>query len=540
MHNHLLTFIKKNFKSIVFILIVILLPAIYILVYKTGGIKYVYSHTMYIPILLAGAFLGFPFGAITGLVAGVILGPFMPLVVITGEPQLLTNWMYRLIVFVLVGLISGIVSNHLKRIISKNRKLMSTNLETGIPNINYLINLKDEKKLYTLCTIIFSDINHITNEYGISICNKLLKKVYKDLKLELPDRTIIIQPNTEKFWVMMPEQDLDKAALSITNILKKDTSLCENRVYVEYFVGIHKPHNLEECKNLIPFRETDRLARHAEKNNLPYKTYEKNIVDSKHQLKLLSDFEIALKEDQTFLTYHPIVDVKTLKIIGLEALIRWNHPTQGLIQPNGFIPLIEGTKLVEPLLDWVLEKSLGKVKNFYDKDCNTVVSVNISGKNFRDKDLSKKIFKLLDIFNVKPQNIIVEITETVLMNNPEQSQKILDELKEKNILIAIDDFGTGYSSFNYLSRFTIDFLKIDRSFISKIHEPGIFEIVKSTIDLAHKLSYKVVAEGIETLETFKILKHLNCDMAQGYFFTKPVHQDDIIDYYLENETYSID
>jgi len=537
MGNKLKVLFKDNYKLIVSILVFFSIPAIYFLVYFTGGIKFVYSHTMYIPILLAGMFLGSPYGLIAALLGGIVLGPIMPLEVSTGEPQLLMNWMYRLLMFVAIGGLSQHFSSRFRRKALLNKKLMSTNIETDIPNTNSLIDYPCNSYKYTVITVLVSDRVDITEIFGGDIFIQIMYKTFKHLKAELPKDSIIIQTDTDKLGIIYPQGESKLDAEKINKILSKSITVDDINIYVEFYVGVCTDKSLKECKTLIPFRESDKFARHAKKYNLTYVISNETKIQKPLQIELLGDFAQALEKEETFLTYQPIVNLANMDIIGFEALIRWNHSIKGLIYPNDFIPLIERTKLVHPLFDWVIQKSLAKINEFKQHKIDTIVSINLSAKNFKSQNLSKKVIDMVKNANIIPYQLKLEITETVLMDNPEESQNIIKQFRENGLKIAIDDFGTGYSSFSYLSKFHVDYLKIDYSFISRIHEPAIFEIIKAMINLAHQLKFEAIAEGIETKEQLKQLIDLGCDYAQGYLFAKPIHQDDVIDYYKKTSTY---
>ena len=537
MGNKLKVLFKDNYKLIVSILVFFSIPAIYFLVYFTGGIKFVYSHTMYIPILLAGMFLGSPYGLIAALIGGIVLGPIMPLEVSTGEPQLLMNWMYRLLMFVAIGGLSQHFSSRFRRKALLNKKLMSTNIETDIPNTNSLIDYPCNSYKYTVITVLVSDRVDITEIFGGDIFIQIMYKTFKHLKAELPKDSIIIQTDTDKLGIIYPQGESKLDAEKINKILSKSITVDDINIYVEFYVGVCTDKSLKECKTLIPFRESDKFARHAKKYNLTYVISNETKIQKPLQIELLGDFAQALEKEETFLTYQPIVNLANMDIIGFEALIRWNHSIKGLIYPNDFIPLIERTKLVHPLFDWVIQKSLAKINEFKQHKIDTIVSINLSAKNFKSQNLSKKVIDMVKNANIIPYQLKLEITETVLMDNPEESQNIIKQYRENGLKIAIDDFGTGYSSFSYLSKFHVDYLKIDYSFISRIHEPAIFEIIKAMINLAHQLKFEAIAEGIETKEQLKQLIDLGCDYAQGYLFAKPIHQDDVIDYYKKTSTY---
>ena len=529
--------IKQHYKVVTIVLVVLSLPAVYAFVYFTGGIKYVYSHTMYIPILLAGFILGGPYGLITAFLAGILLGPLMPLEVSTGEQQPTINWLYRLFIFMAIGGLSGYFSDRFRRLLSKNKQLVSINQDTLVPNVNFIDMIPDNNNRYTVASVVISDRNNINEVFGYEVYNKVVNMTYMHLIQNLPSGSYIVQSDSHLLWVIVPFEDTKADTNKIIDAVNIPIILEDVNVFVEYYVGAGKTSTLRECKKLTPFRESDRFARFAEKNNLPYAIYDEDNAIKQHQFNLLSEFKHALETDETYLTYHPIIDLKTMSIYQFEALIRWQHPEKGLIMPGEFIPLVENTQLVHPLVDWVVNKGLVKMHEFNTNNIQCRFSFNISSKNFNDEKLYTKIIQFLENNDIDPGQVSLEITETVLMNKPEISKVIIKRFKKLGLNIAIDDFGKGYSSFAYLSQFEIDYVKIDRFFINRIKDESIFEIVKASINLAHQLNFKVVAEGVETLDTLNIMRDLDCDYVQGFYFTKPVHQDDVINYYLQHKDY---
>lgn len=221
---------------------------------------------------------------------------------------------------------------------------------------------------------------------------------------------------------------------------------------------------------------------------------------------------------------------------GLEALIRWQHPNRGLIMPDNFIPLVEQTQLIHLLTDWVIKKAIEKNTILHERQLKMQISVNVSVKNLLDPEFINRVNKIIDEYKASPIDIEFEITESMLMSNPDEIKKILEKMKKRGHLISIDDFGTGYSSLAYLSQFPIDIVKIDRYFIQDLnHNESTRQIVESTINLAHNLGFKVVAEGVEDEEILNYLRQYGCDYGQGYYFAKPLRDQEIDDWYNKHK-----
>jgi predicted signal transduction protein with EAL and GGDEF domain len=244
---------------------------------------------------------------------------------------------------------------------------------------------------------------------------------------------------------------------------------------------------------------------------------------SRDDLSLKSELREAIQSDQLSLYYQPQIDHRSQRVSGLEALVRWNHPSRGLLAPDQFIPLAEDAGLIAPLTHWVLKTALAQLVALQKKGYDLTMAVNLSVRNLHDMELPASILALLAESGVAPQDLILEITESAVMTNPSDGLTILTELDRMGVTLAIDDFGTGYSSLAYLKRLPVDELKIDKSFVTDREEnDNAAVIVRSTIDLAHNLGLKVTAEGVETRGAWDLLEILGCDNSQGYFMGKPM------------------
>jgi len=253
-------------------------------------------------------------------------------------------------------------------------------------------------------------------------------------------------------------------------------------------------------------------------------------------LKLQGEMNQALERKEFILHFQPILDLKTGTTAGVEALVRWNHPERGLLYPADFIAFAEENGSIIPIGLWVLEKAC-KTLHIFQAKLDSVnaeapplfMAFNLSSRQFSDIDLVRNISEIIDSTGVNPEQIKLEITETLLMDNPARAAVTLNGIKAMGLEVAIDDFGTGYSSLSYLHRFQIDTLKIDRSFVSTATmNGGSMEVVRAIIGLARNLGLDIVAEGIEQPEQVTLLRDLQCDYGQGYFFSEPVGRDQIL------------
>lgn len=262
-------------------------------------------------------------------------------------------------------------------------------------------------------------------------------------------------------------------------------------------------------------------------------------MDLRHRrnFRILQDFKAALgAKNQLSLVFQPRMDVQTGEVGSAEALLRWDHPVLGPISPVEFIPVIEASAYARRLTEWVLDEALGNLAAWRARGLRLKLSINLSASNLEEQDFFERIMAKLSVHQVSPDQIELELTETVMMKETEGAFGLLDKLKSAGIELAIDDFGTGYSSISYLQKLPADVVKIDRSFVSEM-ENGNRErtLVRSMIDLSHSLGYRVVAEGVETLEAFELLQAMGCDELQGYWLSRPVRSDALFDWLMERD-----
>jgi EAL domain-containing protein (putative c-di-GMP-specific phosphodiesterase class I) len=232
----------------------------------------------------------------------------------------------------------------------------------------------------------------------------------------------------------------------------------------------------------------------------------------------------ALKRNEFVLHYQPKVDLATGLISGAEALVRWNHPTRGLVPPAQFIPIAEDSGLILPIGNWVLREACAQARAWQDAGLPvTTMAVNVSAMQLRDEGFLGGLFAILRETGLDPRSLELELTESVLMKQADSTAAILQSVRERGVQVALDDFGTGYSSLSYLRKYPIDALKIDQSFVSHINAAGDdASIVTAVISMARSLNLRVVAEGVETSEQLTFLQTHRCDQAQGFLFSKPV------------------
>jgi EAL domain-containing protein (putative c-di-GMP-specific phosphodiesterase class I) len=243
------------------------------------------------------------------------------------------------------------------------------------------------------------------------------------------------------------------------------------------------------------------------------------------RLDLIDDLLRALAREELALHYQPKVSLATGRIVGFEALLRWEHPERGLLLPARFVPLAEETGLIVPIGRWVLREACHTAREWQQRhpcDPSLIVCVNLSAKQLRDPDLFRDVHRIIRESDLEPSSLDLEITESVAMEDAPATAATLEELHALGVRVIIDDFGTGYSSLSRLERFSVNYLKIDRSFVGRLEgETRAGVLVEAMIDLAHALGIEVIAEGVETAGQLERLREMGCDLAQGYYFSRP-------------------
>lgn len=514
-------------------LIAALIAIVFFLVRATGGIKYVFSHTMYIPILLGAYFFGLPGGVIVGLIGGLVLGPLMPISVTTGEMQELTNWLYRLVFFVGFGAISGFLFSVLNKQSAEVTWMAQHSLETGLPNYNHFVEaFKKYKKgakpesEYAMVAVRINDYADMMAIFNVEETRALSVKFSKMIQCLLPSETTIYHYFSHTFFFVI---NLEDHSLSVIkdyieqNFHKLERPILINRIPLFFKISIGIAVESMDCMEASSiFRKANWAANQAAALKTKYTFYEPETDQtSRNTQLLLGEIKRAANLDHFELFYQPIIQLDDSKVVGMEALIRWNHPELGYLQPNEFLPYCENTSLIFLIHDWVMKTAIKRLSDW--PDFEGFVSLNLSTRLLIDGQWIDTFVKLLEAYNVSAERIVFEVTESSLIEDQDESIKTLNNLCDLGAKIAIDDFGTGYSSFEYVYMLPVHYLKIDRSFIvTDISSLKSQAIIKAIIQLTQALEIKSIAEGVETQEELDWLKTHGCDYVQGYLLSRPL------------------
>jgi diguanylate cyclase (GGDEF)-like protein/PAS domain S-box-containing protein len=383
--------------------------------------------------------------------------------------------------------------------------------------------------------VLYLDIDRfklVNDSLGHSVGDSLLGAFAKRIQDSLRDLDILGRFGGDEFVILLEDIENSEYASGVADRLQQELKrpfMVEGKeVFAPASFGVVlNTKDYDQPENII--RDADAAMYHAKENGkAQYKIFDKTLhKKALHLLQRETDLRKSLHTNEFENHYQPIVDLRTSSLVGFEALIRWNHPQLGLIYPGSFISIAEETGLIIPITQLIAEQACGDLchwqKQLKDQLMLTM-NINISSKHFLSPTLLDDIKVILDTTGMPPEQLKLEITETALMEDADETIRLVHRLKDFGLKLVIDDFGTGYSSLSYLQRLPIDTLKVDRSFVSRIgtESDGNRNIVEAIISLAHRLDMLVVAEGVETEEQFAILLEMNCQFGQGYLFSRPL------------------
>lgn len=408
---------------------------------------------------------------------------------------------------------------------------------TGLPNRTLFsdrINsaLSHVRRSGGVLAVIFIDLDRfklINETLGHDIGDKLLQSVADRLANSIREGDTVARFGGDEFIILLPEvQRMEDVALSAENILKNFKEpfvLRDMELYITVSIGIAVyPHDGDDAdKLLINADAAQSRAKEQGRNNYQYYTSTMNAKASE-RLVMESSLRRALDREEFVLFYQPQIAADSGEIVGAEALIRWNHPELGFISPGEFIPLAEEMGLIGAVGEWVLRKAcLENIKWRAEGYKPIRMAVNLSPIQFMDRGLIKRVEEILHETGHNPNDLELEVTETMAMKNADYATQVLGDFKSMGVRISLDDFGTGYSSLAYLKKLPLDTLKIDRSFVLELMtDTNDKTIAKTIILLSHSLGLHVVAEGVETAEQADFLKENGCDLLQGFYYSRPV------------------
>ncbi len=431
-----------------------------------------------------------------------------------------------------------------------NQQLVRTNEElehlalhdplTGLPNRSLVIDrlqqaILNARRNQEPMALLMLDLDHfkeVNDTLGHLVGDKLLMRVGERFQSSLREPDTLGRLGGDEFAVVLPrasQKDALIVAEKLQDALRRPVDIDQNSFSVAASIGISiYPDHGPDPSSLL--RSADIAMYVAKRARNDYAVYKPDYdTYNPDHLSLLRDLRESIRQGDIDVVFQPKLDLRSGIIIGVEALARWHHPERGDIPPYEFIPILEQTGLIRSFTLQILEKAVGYCTCCRQQGMEFNVAVNLSMHNLRDNKLPEQISEILDRYDFDCHQLILEITESAIMQDPEHSLEILDRLDKMGLKLSVDDFGTGYSSLSHLKRLPVSQLKIDCSFIKDMtRDEDDAMIVRSTIELAHNLGLETVAEGVEDEQTLEQLRALDCDMAQGFLISRPLSPDNFL------------
>jgi len=411
---------------------------------------------------------------------------------------------------------------------------------TGLANraqfSTYVESCLAEKEAAEILAVLFIDLDHfnlINDCFGHELGDKLLVRISKLLSSKVEKKEMLARLGGDEFAILKclntDDSWVHKYAESLNELLKQPLNVDGFDIYPSASIGVVIVSDAATAVTSL-MQDADAALYHAKsKGRNRYECFDQTMRDEVvKRVSIGNELRQALENDQFEAYYQPFTNLNKGRVTGFEALIRWNHPEKGMILPDEFIPVAEETGLIFSVTRKMLMMACCQIKKWHDMGLDDIkVSVNCSARDFNDQKMQTVIKEIIEKTGANINQLELELTESSIMDDAENSIESMRILTDMGLNISIDDFGTGYSSFSYIKQFTIDKLKIDRSFISDTpQEQDDVAIVEAIIAMAHRLKLKVVAEGVETAEQLAFLQAANCDVIQGYFLGKPMTSDE--------------
>ncbi|WAK00899.1 EAL domain-containing protein [Methylobacter sp. YRD-M1] len=414
-------------------------------------------------------------------------------------------------------------------------------LLTGLPNRVLLMDrlsaeLERARHSNNFVAVLFLDIDNfkrINDSMGHTVGDTLLQQISDRLQAALRPNDTIARQGGDEFAIIVGDlprtENLLVVLRKIYAAFDRPMSLGIQETYITFCTGIAiYPNDGTGVEELLRNAGTA-LYRAIMSGHNQHRFYAPDMNARSHELLTLeTDLRLALKRNEFIVYYQPQAELNTGRIVAMEALIRWRHPQRGLVSPAGFVSMLEESGLIMQAGEWILNQACTEYREMGLHDVR--ISVNVSASQFNDPDLLHKVCGVMKRDGIPPNALELEMTENTIMQDPAAAAEILKKLRALGVRIAIDDFGTGYSSLSYLKRFPLDALKIDQGFVRDLtRDPNDAAIVEASITLGKKLGLEVVAEGVEDKEQFDFLRAHDCDLAQGYYVSRPLRKNELID-----------
>jgi len=535
-------FERKNFLRIIFVV----LSALFVnnLVYYTGGTNGAWAQLNIFLIVMAAYYWGVKGSVLLSIILGIITGPFMPLDVTNDIMQSTYNWMFRLFIYVFLGVLIGYLLTRNKKL---NEDIKQKDSVTRLYNTNRLLNDLDKriknKEEFCVIFINIANLEEISKYVSYDIVDKIMYNGINELKKTFCD-SFIYSASFKEYIVSLNGYDYEEAVNRVNECFDKlYKSMKANGYSIRLVtkVGIACCSD-EDNKGVNIYNKARIAADQGDKDESGVYIYDKVFEKNERLLnEVAGSLPDAINNDEFNVVYQPIVNIKNSSIIGAETLLRWDRGDREKVGPDIFIDVAERIGLITKVSIWVVEHSVNQIVEWKKLGLNLKFSINVTSQEILDESFRSWAIEFVKNNNLDERDLSIEITERVFSTDEDKLISILNDLRSQGFSVSIDDFGTGYNSLITIGNIPSDVIKIDKYFMDKIDKMGIRLLVKYIIEASHEIGKVVIAEGVETKAQMELLKSYGCDMIQGYYFSKPLSPEDFLKYYnnFKGEDYGI-
>ncbi len=499
---------------------------VYYTVVMTGGTEFAFTHLMYVPIVVAAFLFGMPGAVSTALLGGFSLR-MIPLNVIVGTRQTPNTWIMRTVMFVLVGAVVAFLFRRIRRFQQKEVERSLQNVITGLPNANKLKQDLDAiirtRRPFSVVLFQILNLDEINDYIGYEIGKQSLLKAIGLLSAQVGDETVY-SLFSDKFVVILPWHSLgDARSVGLNFLAQTREPVVIDGFSIDLSIRggiVHCPLQAKESGELL---QKVGIALHQQLTEDALSIYSASFEQKKGEryetMLLLFD---AVADGAFRMVYQPVVDLKHPGSAALEALIRWDPDIGRKIGPEEFIGIAEEIGLINEITRWGVRTVIAQIKRFQSRGLPVKIALNISARDLRDHSIIEYMQACIAEAGIDLALFGVELTERGIIQNQKTAGFLLSTLREAGIQISLDDFGTGYNSLMSLMHFPLDYLKIDKSYVSDLSARVNRILVQAIIDFAHNTGRQVIAEGVEDEAQVDVLRSFDCDFIQGYYFSRPL------------------
>jgi EAL domain-containing protein (putative c-di-GMP-specific phosphodiesterase class I)/GGDEF domain-containing protein len=530
--------LPKTLKALYRLLLVMtLLTGSAWVVYSTGGTSYAYPYVVLVPVLLSASWFGTAGAILCAVGGGILLGPWMPLDVTTNTFQSTQNWLARTAFFLLIGIFAAGLFQSLRKANQRHIRALEIDQKTGLRTQAALTHdlerlLRKERQENSLSSAILllrmQDLWEILQSMGADTAEGVVKDVAKRISQEINRPHRIYRFSKSELALLFfgaSQEEVDSSFEIAKGIGEQETILSGIPFRVQIVGGSYLIDEKDDKAEVVLNRARTGLSVAIE-YQAPYRRYDP-MFDQKtaERVQLIARVRDGLASKEFQLFHQPKICLRTGQHLGSEALLRWFNHEKRMVMPGLFMPKVESTSLIDPVTRFVIARACENIRS----DNLTSVSLNFAVNNLMNQSLIGDLGRIVSSYGVSPELLEIEITEGALIQDPTRAKEAVESLRKQGFKVSLDDFGTGYSSFQYLTHLPLSGLKIDRAFVINLETSAHARtIMESMIVMAHALKLEVTVEGIETAGQQKIVTDLGADLAQGFYFSRPLPLADYI------------